>query len=178
MIITGRGSHWWLNSSKNGVVWGFWVCVRKQDKSLVTSVPLKPRSILGMCFPAPPGTAERSEFTSDYPLQLAHALYIPLWKKKAGFCLFVCFVIRHFTSVTPLNTSSLNCLILWIKLTIARDVSLPHLAQAPLSQATPPLEWLTLGQKVKDGKGIRDIKEEVRIFRRDKIVLQWYPARF
>lgn len=67
------------------------MCVRKQDKSLVTSVPLKPRIILGMCFPAPPGTAERSEFTSDYPLQLAHALYIPLWKKKAGFCLFVCF---------------------------------------------------------------------------------------
>lgn len=38
--------------------------VRNQDKSIVTSVSSKHKNVLGMCFCAPPGIADRSEFRS------------------------------------------------------------------------------------------------------------------
>lgn len=55
--------------------------VRKQDKSLVTSVSKKCGLILGMCFQAPPRYSNRREFTSDYSLLLAAVNpFMPLWK--------------------------------------------------------------------------------------------------
>lgn len=44
---------------------------RKQGKGLVTSVSLKVPIVLGMCFHALPGAAERRGFTSGCSLQLA-----------------------------------------------------------------------------------------------------------
>lgn len=71
-----------------------WRCVRilsverklqERDKSLVTSVFSKRRSVLGMCFRPPPRCTERSELAS------AVVVHVSLWKYRslpcaAGLC--------------------------------------------------------------------------------------------
>ena len=64
-----------------------------------------------------PGIADKSEFTSA-------VIHVPLWK-NLFFHVCLVLVIIHFIQVTLLNPKSINCWMLWIKLTVAWDFSPP-----------------------------------------------------
>lgn len=100
-----------MKQSKNGVVWEFWMLVRKlkekQYVSIVTSVSSKHGTFLEKCFLALLGRhsceADRSEFTS------AVVILMPLWKNT---CLpqMACLCNYTLTRVSLLNSQNINSL--------------------------------------------------------------------
>lgn len=51
------------------------------------------------------GMVDRSEFTSDYLLQMAIFVYMPLWKNMVCFChAQLVLVIVHFNQMTLFNS--------------------------------------------------------------------------
>ena len=108
----------------------------------------KHRIVLGMVFVLHPGVLNRCEFTSAVvihvtsmgkhvsPLCSLSLWFYPVWTHES------------FTQVTCLNPQGIHYLILWIKLTIAWNFSLPHLL-APLPQVPPPTKavnkWCPIG---------------------------------
>lgn len=113
---------------------------RKQDKnSIWPQFPQNCEIDIGVCFCAPPRYNRVSLF------QITHYNCLLLFVSiEKHFChewlvhqMQLVLVIVQFAYVTPLDPQSKNCPMLWLKLAIAWDFSLPHLLP-PFSQLKEP----------------------------------------
>lgn len=123
----------------------FTVRKHQQDMSLVTSVSSKLGIVPGMCFRASPRCCG---WKWVYFRLLPLACYCYSIKclyastGKHNFChVQLVLLIVHFTHMLLLNPQSINCLMFWIKLAIARGFGLSPLL-APFSQAAQRLGWI------------------------------------
>ena len=114
--------------SGEGIVWGeFWVLMRKlkekrQESCDLSFLKKKPTELfLAWAFVI----ADRSEFMSDYSLQLSVVI-----------CLYATAVHLVTEHVTLLNSQSTNCLMLWIKSAIAWNFNWPY-SLTPFSLSLP-----------------------------------------
>ena len=89
---------------------------RKQDKSLVTSVSSKHRTIRGMCLCTLP-------MYSKYERVYFGCYSCAFMKKTWFFLVWLVLEIVHFIQVTLFNPQSINRLMLWIKMTVAWEFS-------------------------------------------------------
>lgn len=66
---------------------------KKQDKDPVTSVTLKHRIVLELCFCAPEGIVDTSEFISEHSLQLTIPIFLYTSMKKQRKHVFPCVAL-------------------------------------------------------------------------------------
>lgn len=111
--------------SKNGVLWEFWVLVRK----VLRPVSSKHRIGLGMCFELLPGVS-LLQSTHCLLLLAIKYLYASMEKHIFAKCILSLWLYTLLVILNPQNK-----LMLWVKLAIAWDCSPPHLS-APFSGPT------------------------------------------
>lgn len=148
-VIIEKSSVWtWLKNR----AWFLRACKktpRNQNKSLVTSSSSKTRNCSQMGFHTDSGVWGRSEFPSDYSLQLGIVTCLYASMEKYIFAIWPAWhIVACLAHATPLSCpalllitcpayhmwlvpvtvhfQSINFLTLWMKLAVAWDLSLPH----------------------------------------------------
>lgn len=106
--------------SKNEVLWDFWVLIRKQDMSLVTSDSSKHTVVLGSLLRASPS------FSKYKWIYFSCCYSFASMEKTYFFPVKLLLVTENLTLVILLNSQSKNWLVLWIKLAIPWEFSPLH----------------------------------------------------